>query len=77
MDSAVAIERQLPRHTTVALTYVNAHGLHQFLTNDINAPVPGTYNPQVAGSGVYPMGSSNPLWSNRPAFITKTRSSQM
>jgi hypothetical protein len=62
MDSAVAIERQLPGHTTVALTYVNAHGVHQFLTNDINAPVPGTYNAQVAGSGVYPLGSSNPLF---------------
>jgi len=62
MDSAVAIERQLPHHTTVALTYVNAHGLHQFLTNDINAPVPGTYNPQIAGSGLYPLGSSNPLF---------------
>jgi Carboxypeptidase regulatory-like domain/TonB dependent receptor len=62
MDSALAIERQLPGHTTVALTYVNAHGLHQFLTNDINAPLPGTYNPQIAGSGLYPLGNSNPLF---------------
>jgi hypothetical protein len=62
MNSAVAIERQLPGHTTVAVTYVNAHGLHQYLTNDINAPVPGTYNPEIAGSGVYPRGNSNPLF---------------
>lgn len=62
MDSAVAIERQLPGHTTVALTYVNAHGLHQYLTNDINAPVPGAYNPQIAGSGVYPLGNPNTLF---------------
>src|SRR5947209_6636371 len=40
MESAVAVERQLPGHTTVALAYVNAHGLHQFFTNDINAPLP-------------------------------------
>lgn len=51
MESAIAVERQLPAHTTVALTYVNSHGLHQFLTSDINAPSPGTYNPQVPGSG--------------------------
>jgi hypothetical protein len=62
MDSAVAIERQLPGHTTVAVTYVNARGLHQYLTNDINAPLPGTYNPEIPGSGVYPRGNSNPLF---------------
>ena len=62
MESAVAVERQLPGHTTVALTYVNAHGLHQFLTNDINAPLPGSYNPQVPGSGAYPLGNANPVF---------------
>ncbi|MGI9075495.1 MAG: hypothetical protein ACR2JB_30170 [Bryobacteraceae bacterium] len=62
MDSAVAIERQFAARTTVALTYVNAHGLHQFLTNDINAPLPGTYNPAVPGSGIYPLGSANPVF---------------
>ena len=62
MESAIAVERQLPGHTTVALSYVNAHGLHQFLTNDINAPLPGSYNPQVPGSGVYPFGNVNPIF---------------
>ena len=62
MESAVSIERQLPAHTTVALTYVNSHGVHQFLTNDINAPLPGTYNSQVPGSGTYPLGNSNPTF---------------
>ena len=54
MESAVSLERQLPARTTVALTYVNSHGLHQFFTNDINAPIPGT--------GVYPLGNANPLF---------------
>jgi hypothetical protein len=62
MESALSIERQLPEHTTVAVTYVNSHGLHQFLTNDINAPLPGTYNPQVPGSGTYPLGNANPIF---------------
>ena len=62
MESAIAIERQLPAHTTVALTYVNSHGLHQFLTNDINSPSPDTYNPQVPGSGSYPLGNPNPVF---------------
>jgi hypothetical protein len=62
MESAVAVERQLPAHTTVALTYVNSHGWHQYLTNDINAPLPGSYDPQVPGSGVYPLGNPNPVF---------------
>lgn len=62
MQSAIAIERQLPAQTTVALTYVNSHGVHQFLTNDINAPLPGTYNPQVPGSGTYPLGHSDAVF---------------
>src|SRR5437879_8446563 len=45
MQSAVSVERQIPSHTTIAVTYVNSHGPNQFLTNDINAPLPGTYNP--------------------------------
>lgn len=62
MESAIAIERQLPKNTTIALTYVNSHGVHQFLTNDINAPLPGTYNPQVPGGGSYPLGNANPVF---------------
>ena len=57
MESALSAERQLLGHTTLALTYVNSHSPNQFLTNDINAPLPGTYNPQVPGSGTYPLGT--------------------
>ena len=62
VDSALSVERQLPAHTTVALSYVNSHGLHQFLSNDINAPLPGTWNAQSPASGVYPLGSANPAF---------------
>jgi hypothetical protein len=56
VNSAIALERQLPSHTTAALTYVRSHGVHQFFTNDINAPLPGSYNPEIPGSGIYPSG---------------------
>lgn len=55
VQSALSVERQLPARTTLALTYVNSHSSNQFLSNDINAPLPGTYNPQVPGSGTYPL----------------------
>src|SRR5947199_7316617 len=55
-QSMVSLERQLPRNTTVAVTFANAHGLHMLRSRDINAPLPGTYDPAVSGSGVYPLG---------------------
>jgi len=54
--SSISIERQLPRNTTIAVTFANAHYLHMFRSRDINAPWPGTYDPAVPGSGLYPLG---------------------
>ncbi len=62
MQSALTVERQLPANTTLAVTYTNSHGLHELRSEDINAPLPGTYNPNSPGSGVFPRGTSNPLF---------------
>ena len=62
MQSAVSIERQLPKHTTVAVTYTNSHGLHMLRSEAINAPLPGTYNPLIPGSGVFPLGTPGPVF---------------
>jgi Carboxypeptidase regulatory-like domain len=56
LQSAVTLEQQLPRNTTLAVTYTNSHGLHVLRSEDINAPLPGTYNPSVQDSGVFPLG---------------------
>jgi hypothetical protein len=56
LQSAVTVERQLPRNTTLAVTYTNSHGLHELRSEDINAPQPGTYDAAVQNSGVYPLG---------------------
>ncbi len=81
MQSAASIERQLPGHTTLALTYTNSHGLHMFRSEDINAPLPGTYNPNVPGSGEFPLGKPNPVFLmasdglyNQNQFITNVNS---
>jgi carboxypeptidase family protein len=62
MQSAVSVERQLPHNTTLAITYANAHGLHLLRSQDINAPLLGTYNPLVPGSGVFPLGRPGPVF---------------
>lgn len=62
MQSALSVERQLPANTTIALTYANSHGLHIFRSTDINAPLLGTYNPNVVGSGVFPFRTPGPIF---------------
>ncbi len=56
VQSAIGIERQLPKNMTVALTYTKSHGVHILRSRNINAPLPGTYNPQDPSSGVRPYG---------------------
>ena len=57
IESAASIERQVARNVTASVTYINSHGVHQLLTRDINAPLPGTYNPSDPSSGVRPFGN--------------------
>lgn len=62
VQSALTLERQLAHGTTVALTYTNSHGLHELRTFDVNAPLPGTFNPSVPGSGLFPLGFAAPVF---------------
>ncbi len=62
IQSAASIERQLPANTSVALTYASTHGLHVLRSRDVNAPLPGTYDPNKPESAVYPLGVPDPLF---------------
>ncbi len=62
IQSAFSLERQLPFNTTVAITYANTHGLHMLRSEDINAPLPGTYDPLMPNSGVFPLGRRGPVF---------------
>ena len=59
IQSAIGVERQLPRNTTASLTYTNTHAEHYIQTVPINAPLPGTFNPLLPlgpSNGVFPYG---------------------
>ena len=62
LQSAVTVERELPKSTTLAVTYTNSRGFRALRSADANAPLPGTYNPAVPGSGVFPLGHPGPLF---------------
>ena len=62
MQGALTLERQLSKSSTVSVTYLTSRGIHQFLSLNINAPLPGTFNPAIPGSGVRPLGGSTNIY---------------
>jgi Carboxypeptidase regulatory-like domain len=58
LESAASIEQQITRNATASVTYVNSRGERRLLTNNINAPLPGTYDPANPTSGIRPLGAS-------------------
>ncbi|HZP02411.1 MAG TPA: carboxypeptidase regulatory-like domain-containing protein [Terriglobia bacterium] len=62
VQSAVGIERQLPKNITLAVTYTNSHGLHILRSRNINAPLPGTYDPANPQSGIRPYGTRENIY---------------
>ena len=49
IETALSVERQLPRNVTLSVSYIGARTLHVLRSRNINAPVPGT--------GVRPFGN--------------------
>jgi hypothetical protein len=61
IQTALSVERQLPRNTTVALTYTFNRTVHMQQTVPVNTPLPGTFNPALplsATNGIFPYGYS-------------------
>ncbi len=68
IQSSISVERQLPQKSTLALTYTKSHGLHELLSRNINAPLPGTYA-GIPGSGVYPYPNQGPIYEMESAGL--------
>ncbi len=69
----ISLERQLPRNTTIAVTFLNSHYLHMLRSRDINAPFPGSYDPAAPGSGVYPLGPVGAVFLMESSGLYKQR----
>ena len=57
LNTTLTLERRIGSHGTVSGTYLTNHGTHTLVTRNANAPLPGTYNSAVPGSGVRPYGT--------------------
>ncbi len=61
MQTALGIEHQFSKAFTLTATYVNSHGVHQFMSNNINAYLPGTYD-ITTGTGTRPNGINENIY---------------
>jgi hypothetical protein len=57
LQTAIGIDRQLPKNMTMSVNYINSRGSHVQQTVNINTPIPGTYIPPTLGvaQGLYPL----------------------
>jgi hypothetical protein len=62
MMASAGGDRPIGRIGTISVNYQLSRGDHLFVTRNINAPLPGTYNPADPTSGVRPFGNSGNIY---------------
>ena len=58
----ISIDRNIGKIGSASVTYIFVRGDHQYLSRNINAPLPGTYNPADPSSGVRPLGGTQNIY---------------
>lgn len=59
---SVSVERELPGGLSLSSAFINTRTLHMLRSRNINAPLPETFTPDVAGSGVRPFGNAGEIF---------------
>lgn len=60
--TSVTAERAIGRIGAITLNYLHAHGDHLYLSRNINAPLPGTFDPTNPGTAVRPLGATQNIY---------------
>jgi hypothetical protein len=71
-SSTVSVERQIKTYGSVTISYLTNRGVHSLLERNINAPLPGTYNPAVPTSGVRPLGGNQNIYEYESAGVYRS-----
>jgi hypothetical protein len=53
MQTAISLERQLTKISTLTISYLNSRGVHQLLSRNINAPLPSGLVPNPSVGNIY------------------------
>jgi hypothetical protein len=68
---SLGVDHAFGRVGTVSLNWVGERGVHNFLSRNVNAPLPGTYNPAEPATAVYPLGGTQAVYQFASDGITK------
>jgi hypothetical protein len=60
--TGVEAARSVGNYGSLSVTYLVIRANHEYLSRNINAPLPGTYNPADPGSGVRPFGGTQNIY---------------
>jgi hypothetical protein len=60
--AGIGVDKPLGKYASVSANYMYSRGEHLFLTRNINAPLPGTYDPSDPTSGTRPLGTSENIY---------------
>jgi hypothetical protein len=60
--TGISAERVFGKFGRASVTYTAIRGDHQYLSRNINAPLPGTFDPTIPGSGTRPLGGNANLY---------------
>lgn len=64
-QSALSVERQLTKTANLTVTYLNSRGTDQLLSQNINAPLPGTFDPLDPAAAVRPLAGGGNIYEYR------------
>ncbi len=62
MVGGMGVDKPLGKHGQFSVNYMYSRGEHLFRTRNINAPLPGTYDPADPNSGVRPLGVNENIY---------------
>jgi len=60
--TGIGVDKPLGKYASISANYMFSRGEHLFLTRNINAPLPGTYNPADPTSGTRPLGNDDNVY---------------
>jgi Carboxypeptidase regulatory-like domain len=70
MQTGISVERQLTKYANLAVTYLNSRGVHEFFTENINAPECSVF-PCNAAAAPRPLGSPDNIYQYQSEGIFK------
>lgn len=61
-SETIGLDRRLGHFGTASVSYLNNRGLHTQVMENVNAPLPGSYDPMNSTSGIRPYGTSQDIY---------------